>query len=92
MKDEKLLIGLDNIEGYVTAQEDVVDGDDTFWRAYVLYPVVNIDEDHVALITELDDVGSGRIVKRDEFNMVINDTIAKFIRAKKVNAIAGFVA
>lgn len=92
MKEEKLLIGLDNIEGYVTSQVDITEGNDVFWRAYVIYPVVNVDKDHVALITELDDVGNGRIVNREDFENAVSDSAAKFIRAKKVNAIARFVA
>lgn len=90
MKEEKLLIGLDNIEGYVTSQVDIKEGDDIFWRAYVLYPVVNVDKDHVALITELDAVDAGRIVDREDFDDAIENTAAKFIKAKKINAIAGF--
>lgn len=92
MKEEKLLIGLDNIEGYVTSQVDITEGNDVFWRAYVIYPVVNVDKDHVALITELDDVGNGRIVNREDFENAVSDSAAKFIKAEKVNAIARFVA
>lgn len=90
MENKKMLIGVDNIEGYVTSQEDIFDDTDVFWRAYVLYPVVNVDKEHVALITELDNTGYGRIVERKDFNGAINDTSAKFIQAKKINAIAGF--
>jgi len=92
MKEEKLLIGLNNIEGYVTSQVDIKEGDDIFWRAYVLYPVVNVDKDHVTLITELDAVDAGRIVDREDFDNVVSDSAAKFIKAEKVNAIARFVA
>lgn len=90
MEKEKMLIGVDNIEGYVASQEDVVDDTNVFWRAYTLYPVVNVDEKHVALITELDNTGYGRIVEREDFNDAINNTTAKFIKANKINAIVGF--
>ncbi len=90
MEKEKMLIGVNNIEGYVTSQEDIVDDTDVFWRAYTLYPVVNVDEKHVALITELDNTGYGRIVEREDFDDAIENTAAKFIKAKKINAIAGF--
>lgn len=93
-KKDSIDIGTENIIGYINSPNDIEYKDQNirFLRAYVLYPVVKIDDETVAIPTFDSKWGEAQILSFKDFKIILEDEPAiRFIEAENINKIAGYI-